>query len=122
MFNTNPTSLSSSDSYPSYGSKSKYQIKSVISIVNQDYAVQILGGYFKNNIGTKGVIYIDMKHASSGERVIIGGVLFEKNSGYIDSNVIYIRARGPPLSNVYAPISSSADAYCGGYLLQKNVF
>ncbi len=63
-----------------------------------------------------------MLHGTGGQKVIIGGVSFEKNSGYVDSNVIYIRGRGPASTDVYSPLSVGTDAYCGGYLIQKNTF
>jgi hypothetical protein len=34
------------DSYPSYGTKTKYQIKSLISVVNQDSPVHIVNNDF----------------------------------------------------------------------------
>jgi hypothetical protein len=84
-----------SDSYPSFGTKTKYQIKSLISIVSHSNTVQILGTTFSNNIGTKGIIYLDIKDDPSNERVIIGGNTFTQNAGYLSSNVIFIRARAP---------------------------
>jgi hypothetical protein len=49
------------DSYPNYGTKSKMQIKSLISIVNHKLSVYIVNSFFKHNTGTKGIIYLDMK-------------------------------------------------------------
>jgi hypothetical protein len=122
MIGTNPSTLT--DSYPEYGTKSKYQIKSVISIVNHDAFVQITGCTFEDNIGTKGVIYIDMKHSATLPRVLIGGVTFTRNIGYVDSSVIYIRARGPstPFKDVYTTVPGSTESFCGGYTIQKNTF
>jgi hypothetical protein len=58
------------DKYAGFGTKSKYQIKSVLSIVNQVRPVHILGSFFTGNSGTKGIIYIDMKESLTTERVI----------------------------------------------------
>lgn len=117
MIGTDPASLT--DNYPEYGTKSKYQIKSVISIVNHDAFVQITGCTFEDNIGTKGVIYIDMKHSATLPRVLIGGVAFTRNIGYVDSSVIHIRARGPsaPYKDVYTTVPGSAESFCGGYTI-----
>jgi hypothetical protein len=120
MINTNPATLI--DNYPKYGTKSKYQIKSVISIVNHDAFVQITGSTFEDNIGTKGVIYIDMKHSATLPRVLIGGGTFTRNVGYVDSSVIHIRARGPPSKDVYSTVPGSTESFCGGYTIQKNTF
>ena len=98
-----------------YGTRSKYQIKAVISIVNQVEPVHIIGGKFENNVGTKGIIYIDMKHSTAKERLFIAGVTFNKNMGYIDSSVVFIRGRAPTGIDIYTKVPPSADSYCGGY-------
>ena len=121
MLTSDPNSLT--NNYPGYGAtKTKYQIKSLISLVNQDGPVQIIGGTFEDNIGTKGIIYIDMKHSASVPRVIIAGITFNRNIGYIDSSVIYIRARGPIGKDVYTAIPGINEAFCGGYTIQSNIF
>lgn len=114
MFNINPTTFP--DSYPGYGTKSKYQIKSLISIVNHDALVQITGNTFEDNSGTKGIIYIDMKHSGSVNRLIIGGNVFTRNIGYAGSSVIYVRGRGPVGKSVYSYVPLSTESICGGYL------
>jgi len=63
-----------------------------------------------------------MKHSATAARVIIAGVTFRRNIGYVDSSVIYIRARGPSLRDVYTEVPVSTEAFCGGYTLQKNTF
>lgn len=88
--NTAPTS----DSYPTYGTKSKLQIKSVISIINHSFNVDIMGNTFTSNSGTKGIIYLDTNHRSTNRRVLFGGNTFTQNSGYLDGTTVYIRARG----------------------------
>lgn len=55
--------------------------------------MEIIGNTFEANSGTKGIIYLDMKPRSYYP-VYIAGNTFTKNAGYIDSNVIFIRARG----------------------------
>ena len=58
-----------------------------------------------------------MKHSASVARVIIAGITFRRNIGYVDSSVIYIRARGPSSRDVYTEVPSSTEAFCGGYSL-----
>jgi hypothetical protein len=105
-----------------YGTRTKYQIKSVISIVNQVEPLHIVGGKFENNVGTKGIIYIDMKHSSTKERLFIAGVTFNKNMGYIDSSVVFIRGRAPSGVDIYTNVPLSTDSYCAGYSIQSNIF
>ena len=57
-----------------------------------------------------------MKHSSTA-RVIIAGVTFRRNIGYVDSSVIHIRARGPLSKDVYTAIPADNEAFCGGYTL-----
>lgn len=63
-----------------------------------------------------------MKHSATLERALIVGNTFSFNAGYIDSSVIYIRARGPVGKDVYDVLGTSAEAFCGGYLIQQNTF
>lgn len=65
----------------------------MISIVKHGYNLEILGNTFTSNSGTKGIIYLDT-YSRDYYPVVIGGNTFTKNAGYIDSNVIFIRARG----------------------------
>ena len=82
-----------------------------------EYSVKILGNSFSANTGTKGILYLDMLHSETMERAAIVGNSFTNNAGYLDSSVIYIRARGPVGKNVYDVLASDAEAYCGGYLI-----
>lgn len=103
------------DSYPTFGSKTLLQIRSVISIVKHGYKLEILGNTFTSNSGTKGIIYLDTYHREFYP-VIIGGNTFTKNAGYIDSNVIFIRARGKSGVDVETQIpSTNANIFCNGY-------
>jgi hypothetical protein len=106
------------DRYPSYGTKTKYQIKSLISIVNMKNTVTIVGNTFTQNSGIKGIIYLDMAHSSTSERAVIVSNTFSYNAGYLDSSVIYVRGRGPTSADVYDVLGSSSSSYCGGYLFQ----
>jgi len=63
-----------------------------------------------------------MLHSDTVERAVLVGNSFTFNAGYVDSSVVYIRARGPIGSNVYDVLPTDADAYCGGYLIQQNTF
>ena len=140
---TGPTYNAANDDYPSYGAKNKYQIKSLISIVNHKYTVDIVGNTFNQNSGTKGIIYLDMKHKTNIRRAFIVNNIFNQNSAYYEANVIYVRARGPyeggsvytripydplnaPTNPSSPPASSDSEPqttyYCSGYLFQNNQF
>lgn len=56
------------------------------------YKLEILGNTFTGNSGTKGVIYLDT-YSRDYYPVVIGGNTFTQNAGYLDSNVIFLRAR-----------------------------
>jgi hypothetical protein len=124
MLNTDPTSFAATDKYEGFGSKTKYQIKSVISIINQLMPVNFISNTFTSNSGTKGIIYIDMKEDNTKERVIFYDNQFKLNAGYVDSNVIFIRAR--TLGNINNPAgggtTSATPNYCSGYVFEKNTF
>jgi hypothetical protein len=103
MSNSDTTGYSSL--YTTYGStKTLLQIRSLLSIVGHGYKLEILGNTFTGNSGTKGIIYIDSYDRNPSINpwpIVIGGNTFTKNGGYIDSNVIYIRARGASTDSVY---------------------
>ena len=46
LLNTGPTYVAANDDYPSYGPKTKYQIKSVISILNHRSTVDLVKNDF----------------------------------------------------------------------------
>ncbi len=96
-------SAPTSDLYPNYGTKSKMQIKSLISIVNHKLNIYAQYNTFTQNTGTKGIIYLDMK-ARVNTRVIFASNTFSNNAGYLDSSVIYFRARGLPGINLATEI------------------
>jgi hypothetical protein len=91
------------DKYPNYGTKSKNQIKSLISIVNHKLSLYIQQNTFRHNTGTKGIIYLDMK-ARVNTRVIISYNSFYNNGGYVDSSIIHFRARASPGVNLATEI------------------
>lgn len=72
------------------------QIKSLISIVNHQRVINILGNIFTHNSGTKGIIYIDAKPRQMNTGIIIAHNIFTMNIGYIDASVIFLRARRNP--------------------------
>jgi len=82
-----------------------------------EHTVSLLGNTFNKNTGTKGLIYLDMKHSAAKERAAIVGNIFTYNAGYLDSSAIYIRARGPTGKDVYNVLGSDSEAYCGGYII-----
>lgn len=117
------TAFAGSDSYSSYGTKSVYQIKSLISIVDHNRQVAITSNSFTGCTGTKGLIYLDMNHVSASARAVIASNTFTQNAGYLESNVIFLRARGPvQATSLYLDTPSSTTPYCSGYLIQGNTF
>ena len=87
------------DRYPNFAtsstSKDKLQIRSVISIVDHKYKIEIVKNQFTGNSGTKGVVYLDVQDRGTTDNpVIIAHNTFTKNGGYIDGSAIYLRARG----------------------------
>jgi hypothetical protein len=96
----------------------------VISIVNQLRPVNFISNIFTGNSGTKGIIYIDMLEDNTKERVIFYDNTFKLNAGYVDSNVIFLRARTSgdidnPAGGGTTPL---APKYCSGYVFEKNTF
>jgi hypothetical protein len=82
----------------------------------------MLQNTFTGNSGSKGIVYLDM-YPRTYFTTIIGGNTFTKNAGYIDSNVIMIRARGGSSQTVSSTIpNSNANLFCTGYLFQGNTF
>ena len=63
--------------------------------MNHKGTVDLIGNTFSKNSGTKGIIYLDMKHRTNKRRVFVSGNTFTENAGYLDGSVIFIRARGP---------------------------
>ncbi len=112
------------DKLAGFGPKSKYQIKSVISIVNQQLPVNFIGNFFNSNSGTKGIIYLDMLESLTQERAIFFNNQFKNNAGYVDSNVIFIRARTSKSINDPAGQGTitSTPNHCSGYSFEKNLF
>ena len=85
--------FSGTDHYAIYGSKTDLQIRSLISVIKHWHKLEIIENNFEGNSGTKGIIQLDM-YPRTQYPVYIAGNTFTKNAGYIDSNVIFIRARG----------------------------
>ena len=48
---------------------------------------------FSKNSGTKGIVYLDFYEREETPVYFVKNS-FEKNAGYLDSNVFHIRARG----------------------------
>jgi hypothetical protein len=116
----------------------------VISIVNHRGTVDLVRNTFSKTGGTKGIIYLDLKHRTNVRRAFIVNNNFYDNSGYIDSSVIFIRARAPiergtvysrvpyepgngnisPLGTLTATADSQPDTqyYCTGYHFESNIF
>jgi len=102
-------------------------MRSLISITNyDDYALDIIGNNFTSNSGTKGIIYLDLLNkvpsAATGGRVLIASNNFTLNAGFFDSNVIFIRARGPTTGSIYTIIPSDGNVFCSGYRFDSNIF
>ena len=111
------------DKYAVYGStKSVLQIRSLISVVTHYHRFEMVENVFTGNSGTKGIIMLDF-HARSNFPVYIVGNSFNQNAGYIDSNVIFIRARGKDTQVVGSLVpTNDANLYCVGYHFESNVF
>jgi len=71
-----PVYVAANDMLKSYGPKTVYQIKSLISLVNHKGTVDIIGNTFTKNTGTKGIIYLDIKHKTNKRRVFMSGNTF----------------------------------------------
>ena len=82
------------DNYSNYGPRSDLQIKSVLSLISHNYNFDLISNTFEFNSGTKGVVMIESLHRNK-TRILIAGNNFTQNAGYLDSNTIFIRARGP---------------------------
>ena len=75
---------------------------------------------FNKNSGTKGPIYLEFQERTGNKAVFIAGNTFTQNAGYIDNNVIFIRARG---TNVYSAVpQSDGTMFCHGYNFLHNTF
>ena len=103
------------DNYTNIGNKTVVQIKSLISVVNHTYQFDLLGNIFDGNTGTKGIIFLDMNDRASTNRVLIAHNQFNQNGGYLDNNVIYLRARGPTTKSIYTTTPSNGNLFCTGY-------
>ncbi|CDW77598.1 UNKNOWN [Stylonychia lemnae] len=111
------------DQYQNYGFKSAIQLRSLISIVNHgNYKIEIANNDFIQNSGTKGVIYLDMNHRSDQNTLIIEENRFQNNFGIIQSNVLFIRARGQQDQDVYYQALDSKQELCLGYAIKNNKF
>ena len=85
----------STDEYPVYGLKYNLQIRSVISIVDQKFNLDIVQNTFNQNSGTRGIIFIDARDRGDSYRVLIADNVFSLSYGYIGASSLFIRARGP---------------------------
>lgn len=95
------STFAGTDNYNVFGSKTHLQIRSLISINVHTHKIEILGNTFTSNSGTKGIIFIQPS-ARTIHPVVIAGNTFTKNVGYIDSNVIFVRAKGSTAQDVYS--------------------
>lgn len=65
----------------------------MISVVQHKHKFELAENTFTQNSGTKGIIYLDFFERTNTPVFIVGNT-FTQNAGYLDSNVIFIRARG----------------------------
>jgi hypothetical protein len=114
-------SFSGTDNYSIYGTKNHLQIRSLISIIKHWHKFELVGNTFTGNSGTKGIIYLDFYERKTYP-VYIAGNTFTKNAGHIDSNVIFLRAKGGVSQDVYSLTPSNGNLFCMGYLFSKNAF
>ncbi|CDW78870.1 UNKNOWN [Stylonychia lemnae] len=111
------------DQYQKYGDKSAIQIRSLVSIVNHgEYKVEILNNQFILNSGTKGILYLDLNHRREDSKLLIQLNQFNNNFGMIQSNALYIRARGLVDKDVYQQSLDIQQDNCLGYEIKNNIF
>lgn len=111
------------DNYPNFGSsKTKVQIKSVISIVQTTFKVEIAMNTFTGNSGTKGIIYIDSYDRGTTLPVVVAYNTFQQNAGYVDAGVIYVRARGRNGMSILTTNPDDTNYFCAGYHFEGNSF
>ena len=113
--NNDNTAFLSNDNYPNFGSsKTKVQIKSVISIVQTTFKVEIAMNTFTGNSGTKGIIYIDSYDRGTTLPVVVAYNTFQQNAGYVDAGVIYVRARGRNGMSILTTNPDDTNYFCAG--------
>eukprot|EP00347_Sterkiella_histriomuscorum_P003595 403363685 len=108
------------DNFSNYGTKSVFQIKAVISIVNHKNDLILAGNTFQALVGTKSPIYLDILPSSSYMTVIVSNT-FNFLGGYIDASAIYLRLRSQH-TNPYNIVPNLANNYCTGPIIQSNTF
>lgn len=54
--------------------------------------------------------------------MVIAHNTFLKNAGYLDSSVVYIRARGRNGASIFTTTPNDAGIFCVGYHFESNVF
>lgn len=118
----NTATFSGTDNYSIFGTKSVLQIRSIISVTKHKHRFELVENSFTGNSGTKGIIFLDF-YERANYPVYITGNVFTRNAGYIDSNVLYIRARGGASQDVYSLTpNSNANLFCTGYHFELNTF
>jgi len=109
------------DNYPSLGTKSALQIRSLISIVRHWHKFELLGNTLTANTGTKGPVYLDF-YPRTYHAAVIADNTFTRNGGYLDGNVIFVRARGANGVDVFSETPSAGNLFCTGYRFEGNAF
>ncbi|CDW74791.1 UNKNOWN [Stylonychia lemnae] len=111
------------DNFTVYGTKTDFQTKSWISIVNHgDWPIYIIKNSIQHNTGVRGVIYLDFGARTSNSPVLIAQNDFKLNGGFIDTTVINIRARGKDSQDVFANAPTNTNLFCVGLHLELNKF
>ena len=79
-----------------------------------------MSNVFTGNSGTKGIVYLDMYERDTDPLFILDNT-FTNNAGYIDSNVIFIRARTN--KDLYGMVpNDDTELFCTGYHFEDNKF
>lgn len=81
--------------------------------------MEFLSNTFTGNSGTKGIIFLQLPERKVYP-VVFGSNTFTKNAGYMDSNVIFIRAKGTSVTT--ATPNTNSNLFCSGYHFESNVF
>ena len=121
-FDLNSVPLTYTDNYANMGVKSKFQMKSVVTIVNHVHDVYMSGNTFTSNAATKGIVYLDMLPATT-RAVALTNNTFTQNAAYLDASAVFVRARAKPSTPISSTVVTTADSlFCTGFLFHSNYF
>eukprot|EP00347_Sterkiella_histriomuscorum_P024148 403332142 len=111
------------DRYPSLGTKTAIQMRSLITILNHERRFTLLKNTFDSNAVIKGLLYLDMKDRfQNNQRFLFGQNTFQRTFSFFDAQIAYIRARGKDLKSVYTTVpDSDENLFCTGYQIELSM-